>query len=376
MKKRAVVFPYNEESGSLLRHHDLLTEYEVIAAVSPAGMGLTGKDAGHAYGGEALHLTVHSSIASLECDYDTVIIADPGIEIDMSEYILSEVIPAIQSQKSIVCLYKLNKQALYKLQEMCDSHGIPLIALLNGPNRKQKELSKLAETDDERLTDIQTPMLLVAGLFENTNKFDIQLCLRRYFLQQGYNVSQIGTRSYCELFGFHSFPEVMFSNIPEWQKIVFFNHLCKGIEMAEKPDLIIIGVPGGIMPYNKELTNRFGVLAYEIANAVTPDGVVMSILYEDVNELYLENICASAKYKLGFEIDCFNYSNHKLDLHSSKREQKKSFITLGTERVEHKKKSLAHMDIPVFNSLNSEDCIHMPKLLENKLAGYAETVIM
>ncbi|WP_068502417.1 TIGR04066 family peptide maturation system protein [Paenibacillus kribbensis] len=372
MKKRVVVFPYNGESLPLLRYRHMLVEFDVVGVVSPPGLGVLNKESD--YGEEFQNIETSSNLSSLYCDYDVVLIANPDVSFDMSELILAEILPVLEAKKTIVSLYPFNPEAYCKLQDMCLAQGSSLINVVDIIKRKQEHLSELIDTEDERLTTIQTPVLMVAGVYEHTNKFDIQLCLRNHFMQRGYKISQIGTRTGCELFGFHSFPRIMFDSFPEWQKVLLFNRLCKGIEMTEKPDLILLGIPGGIMPYNNELTNKFGVLAFEIANAVTPDAAILSLLYEDINELYLENIYTSVKYKLGFEVDCFNFSNQKLDLNSSKREQKNSFVTLKTELVDSKVRNLGDCPIPVFDSLNTDDGMKMFEYLENKLIRNAQTL--
>ena len=97
-------------------------------------------------------------------------------------------------------------------------------------------------------------MVFVASVIENTNKFDVQLGLRKFLQEEGYKVSQIGTKEYCELFGFHAIPEFMYANqLSEADKIVWFNRICKSIELQEKPDIFIIGVPGATMVFNETI---------------------------------------------------------------------------------------------------------------------------
>jgi peptide maturation system protein (TIGR04066 family) len=131
--------------------------------------------------------------------------------------------------------------------------------------------------EDDLTLDIDTPVIFVLGTGERTNKFEIQLALRENMMKMGYKASQVGTREYCELLGFHSFPRFMFGNgISEISKIASFNRFIKSLERDECPDVIIIGVPRGIMPFNNRLPNGYGILAYEVSQAVTPDSTVYS----------------------------------------------------------------------------------------------------
>lgn len=60
----------------------------------------------------------------------------------------------------------------------------------------------------------------------------------------------------------------MDANIPSEQKIILYNHFIKKIEQEEKPEVIILGVPEGIMPISKFQAGYFGICAFEILNAV------------------------------------------------------------------------------------------------------------
>ena len=56
----------------------------------------------------------------------------------------------------------------------------------------------LAEVDkNNKLFEIPVPVILVMGQGERCNKFDIQLGLRKKILNEGYEVSQVGTKDFC-----------------------------------------------------------------------------------------------------------------------------------------------------------------------------------
>ena len=45
--------------------------------------------------------------------------------------------------------------------------------------------------------------------------------------------------------------------VSEKKKILMYNHYLKWIEQSEKPDVILVGIPGGIMPDSK---NKWDIL--------------------------------------------------------------------------------------------------------------------
>lgn len=126
------------------------------------------------------------------------------------------------------------------------------------------------------------------GVTNKACKFEIQLSIRENLQSKGYKISQIGSRNYCEFLGFHSFPGFMYNrNLSESEKIILFNNYIKRLENDENPDLIVIGIPGGIMKRNDTFTSYFGIFAYEISQAVTPDYVICSTQYQDFKHEYL-----------------------------------------------------------------------------------------
>jgi hypothetical protein len=83
-------------------------------------------------------------------------------------------------------------------------------------------------------------------------------------------------------------------------------------------------------------------------------------------------LATSAKYKFGFEINCFNMANIKLDWENSKAEKMMLYTTLEAKFIDEKKLNFRALKTPVYNVLNAGDAASMAHYLVNQLAGYAE----
>ncbi|MNJ51047.1 hypothetical protein D3C77_463400 [compost metagenome] len=224
----------------------------------------------------------------------------------------------------------------------------------------------------EHIYPIDTPVVFVLGMSERCHKLELQLTLREQMVNAGYKVSQVGSRSYCEMFGFHSMPEYMFTHhYPEHKKVVMFNHFIKAIELKEKPDLIVIGVPGGLFPFNDEFTNKFGLLAYEISRAVHPDTALLSVLYEDYKTEYYAELSKTVKYRFGVEIDCFNLANVKFDWDGSSQNRMMSYNMIESQYVNEAIKQYDMPHQPVYNVFCPQDAENIVNDLLNQLAAYA-----
>lgn len=369
-KYKTMIYPFDIESVPLLRHSNLIDNIEFTHVVSPNGWGISGKDVACEDGGQPVGITIDSDFAKSLEDCDTVMFSDYSRKMNLNKFIYPKIIKAAESSKNIICTIKLENEMIDNISEICNKN-----------NKLFKYFSdncdKVISPPTEKIYPINTPIIFVAGLGERTHKFEIQLRLRENLKEMGYKVSQVGTRSYCELMGFHSFPKFMYSkSITESEKVTLFNYYIKSVEAKEQPDIIIIGIPGGTMPFNYEFTNRFGILAYEVSQAIIPDVVVLSTLYENVSSEFFELISKSYKYKFGYNIDCYNIANASLNIDASRMAKSLQYITMDWNFINEKKKIYSKLEKPIYNILDKKDAKDMSEFLVNKLQEYGENEII
>lgn len=363
---KTMIYPFDVESVPLIRHSKLINNYNILHVISPNGWGLSGKDAGCADNGQPIGIMVDSDFDKALENCDTVFFTDSSREMDLKKFIYPKIIKAAEESKNIICTIRLENEIIDKISYIC--------------NEKNTFFKYFTDTCDsvmnpptEKIYQVNTPIILIAGLGERTNKFEIQLSLREHLKEMEYKVSQVGTRHYCELLGFHSFPKFMYSkSITESEKVTLFNHYIKSIEAKEEPDVIIIGVPGGTMPFNYEFTNRFGILAYEVSQAIIPDCVVLSTLYNNASPDFFELISKSHEYKFGYSIDCYNIANTSLNIPASRTNKSLQYITMDWSFVNEKKGIYSKLDASVYNILDAGDGKRMADCLINKLQKYGE----
>lgn len=78
------------------------------------------------------------------------------------------------------------------------------------------ESEKLDVISEEQKPGI--PVVFIAGITPYTEKFHVQLALRKHLLDDGYKVSQIGSKAFCNLFGFHAYPAFMNESMDNTKK--------------------------------------------------------------------------------------------------------------------------------------------------------------
>ena len=365
--KKVLVYPYDSEFSPILRNKDMFSGYDVIGLVSPGGWGMSGKDAGIADDGDKLNLIVSNDFDDMLPLCDSVFFSEAVLPLDFDRYILPKVIKGAEQGKEILFFRKMEKKHRATLEEVCVKNNVGFMSYDNYGD------VNFAQNEFDVLHKINTPIIFVAGVYERTQKFEIQLSLRERLSSMGYKVSQVGSRGYCELLGFHSFPKFMYSSsVGEEKKIFQFNNYIKSIETNENPDVIIIGIPGGVMRLNDTFTSRFGILAYEVSQAVTPDAAILSTLYEDFNPEYFQKLTTSIKYKLGIDISCYNLSNLQFDWSESKDNNKEYYLSLESSFIDQKKVNYDKLETPIFNILNKEDKSKIANYLIDILSYFGE----
>lgn len=370
--ERLIVFPFDNEFSPVLRHMNLLENYKITALVTPKGWGFGSKDACLVDGGNPTGLEVSSDFESNLEHCDTVLFSDYRKLLDFSKSVFPKIIMAIEHKRNIICTSPLEEQQKKQLDDLCQKSGVYF-------KHYYIETTPISSISQQIILEINTPIICIAGICEKTNKFNVQLALRDRFLKEGYKVSQVGSKSWCELLGFHSFPSFMYSSsILESDKVVMFNRYIKNIENEEKPDVIILGIPGGTIPFNNFLTNRFGILAYMVSQAIVPDAVILCTLYEELASDYYGELAKSMRYKFGFEVDAYSISNTKFDWDSYIGQpligKKFEIFTIGSLDVDSKIESLKDCNMQFYNVLNEKDRNKMSEHIINKLIDYGTVV--
>lgn len=360
MKKVVLVLGSNQNS-EVIRYKDMLKEFDITGVVCPSGMGLEGRDAGCLDGGRDTGIKIQSAI-DYSKNFEGVllegVITNKYVEQAMSTYIRE----IIRNEKKLYFLYPPTEFIKQVCRELHYEYEVYC--------REEEECEEC-----RRISEIQTPIIVVCGLHEYTRKFAIQLELLRYFERNGYHVSLIGTKAYGQCFGIHALPSFLFHNISEKKKILGFHKYVKRIENKENPDVIILGIPGGIAPYSEKFPGYFGITMYEIMQAVSPDAVVLSCLYENYNKKYFEDLQKKFFYTYGINIDCFHISTFQVDSNESDQTDQLQYIKL-TYQESEKIKNAEDWETPVYNIGNGIDGAIMCKQILDTLLEYSDAELV
>lgn len=283
---KLMIFPMNRELAVMVRGCRQLCDYDEILPVAPKGFGYDGDDIAAFDGGPETGILVQSDHKKMLPNADAVFVDYCDSVLRPQDY--SDVIEsALAAEKKVFAtrfLYDYLKDAGYEIH-------IPETHILHfSPNSAQSIREK-------KLLEIPVPCVLVFGAGESTNKFDIQLALRKEFQAAGYQVTQLGSKPYSALFGIEPLPGFLFEKEYLHQKILALNHYVYEKAMAEESDAVIIGVPGGILPINPYEYKECGELAFIIAAATRPDEAILSLYTGEYTSDMLQNLINVCKYR-------------------------------------------------------------------------------
>ena len=144
----------------------------------------------------------------------------------------------------------------------------------------------------------------------------------------------------------------MFDDIQDSEKIYLFNSYVKQIEDKENPDIIIIGVPGGVMPYDADHPNGFGIVNYLVSNALNVDYALLSLSYNEYDESFWNFVINYMKFRYEYPVQSFHLTNIFHDIYGDERNDRERLIYINQKKVEEKIKTFARKDI---FSLNNEE---------------------
>lgn len=354
-----ILYPYDLEYFPIVKYKELFMDTGMLFLLAPKGFGITKKYADYFIEKSESEVVIFDEIndeiskrAKTICILDTI----EKVEIEDINQVITR---ACQNKISVLYAADSCTERFEIVKEICKQYNNNFSVM--NPNFPVG-VDQIGIQQGKKVID--TPIVMVCGISPMTQKFELELYLRKYFIQHKYVVSQIGSKIASGLFGFCSINPYIFSHdTTEVQKIHTINNMIKKIEENEHPEVIIIGVPGGILPLTSKHHFGYGVYAYEIFNAVCPDFTILSIPNGEYTDEFYEEMNKMCKYKFSIEIDAFFVSSFT--------PISKSIVTPELEYAYTKEKGNVSEQYKIFSysSLRGDELF---KEIENKLLMYGK----
>lgn len=312
---RWLVYPASRYVSVLARYLNEIPECEEIRFVIPEGWGTNGADFSSLDGGDPTGVQISTDFVGELAKVDTVLFVNGPIPLP-EKFLLGKIRQALEAQKQVV-LESLPEELEGKL-------SMDRVKILH---EKGHVIVKKPHLWDPEIHTIPVPVVFVLGTGPHTNKLEVQTALGTYFREQGYSVSQVASRNLGNFMGYHTVPNSLFSQVNTTRdRIILLNRYFHKIYLLDKPEVMIIGLPGGIMPVNPIRFDELGEKAYLISQAVTPDAAVLCTYAFEFNQEYVKEMQAICQYRLGTAVKHLVVSGTGMSLSSETSQTEYSMV--------------------------------------------------
>lgn len=179
-----LIYPYSPKFVPVIKYGKLSGNDSISAIVAPMGFALNGKSAFIWEAGGALSIKSEADVTE---EYDGIWIT-PEIKY-MSDTEIVEGLSKLElCNKTIYYSAIFNNIKEEWLFIFLRKKGVKKII-----QRKSLMLDFTWQITEQNMYKIDTPIIMIAGDGENSQKFEIQLYLRKKLVELGYKTSQIGT---------------------------------------------------------------------------------------------------------------------------------------------------------------------------------------
>lgn len=289
--KKIALFPVQKNNAPLARYQNRIPDTEVIPILAPAHKSMAGQDLSALDGGSHTGITLRGDFEKAVEDCELLYLDDSRFltrEESYAEFIRT----AERHPIRIVYARTLSERLHLQDEESCS---------------QKWQASGLG--DAGKLTAIDVPVISILTMGNETDQSHVEIGMRRFFQDQGYRVSQIGTQEYSRLFGFSAVPHFLFANLDGKRKRLMFNQFVRRMIKEEKPDLLIMGVPEAVMKYNNRIPAGMGDVPCIMMDAVQSDIGVLCTCCQPYTEEYFKELSLFGRYRLNCELHYFNISN-------------------------------------------------------------------
>lgn len=276
--KRAALFPFNKEMHSLIRYYKLLN-FDIVAIYDTKYSATVGATTSQILQDDDVKIIKIENLDNINWEnFDTLILGHLDV--------LSQTIPGHDLKSHIIKEATRNNKNIYSFDDIYKSEYVDNFDLVYCPYISKSDipanrLGKLFRTSK--------PVVGIFGTSSQQGKFTLQLKLRELFLQNGYNIGQIGTEPSALLYGMdYVYPMGYNSSvyISGYESIMYLNSAMNELCRKNK-DIIIVGAQSGSVTYDTGNVNQYNLPQYDFLLGTLPDAIILCVNpYDDME--YIE----------------------------------------------------------------------------------------
>ena len=293
--EKLVLFPLNNDTEVLINNWEKSNEYQIAALSS--------------YYEHQESLKLLQEEKAFFCDTDFAVCLDKADAVVFAENTMGH---SYEGYKERVLLAQKSGKKIYIHASIPEKIGVACEKndLLQGyifPKDLQEEII---------FREIDVPIISIMGMGENCDKFNLQVKVKKIIEKQGYHVLSICSNVLGKFLGMEILPEFLYSkSISYPEKINYLNIWIYQLQKQRKPDIILLGCPGGISEFEDFESNFYGEIPLVVANSVSIDYGIITLyanMEQDVNSVKKLSDYSMLKYNT--EVETFIFSNQYFNI--------------------------------------------------------------
>lgn len=306
-KKRVLFYPYSDLSYGLVS--GFILNGVDIDVVSHFGAGVDNKDMAYVVNRNEANKII-KSIKEIEYKkYDKLVISS-NINFKLCKNEVARIINNCKKENMEIIYLGENAQII----ELLESNSQDSINNLEKIKKIEVMINRYNQLNLPMYRP-NTPVVYIGGVLETIDSFNISLQMKIIMEKLGYKVSLITKEVDGKIFGTINYPELFMSKVESIEdQIRLINRQVQAVDYVEKPDIILLDIPKGMMQYSKKFLNTFGIYTYMISKAVLPDYFILTIPIDLALEEYIEEMDRYFKNTIGKSIDVLNITNALYDI--------------------------------------------------------------
>ena len=181
---------------------------------------------------------------------------------------------------------------------------------------------------------ISCPVIYICSDHIESRKTDIQVKLSQEFKENGAKVSNISYDEWTDLLEYHRIPSDIFNLKDDMdKKNHLFKHFVENIMSTDNPDVMIVNIPGNMIPFDKELPNTSWVANY-FSSVLKPDFIILGLMSLNYKEISKQVECVKCLLKK--EVDNVILTDHSVNIYRYDEEKVVDSIKLNLNYVNSK----------------------------------------
>ena len=333
---RILVYPVDRKSLSIIESSENYSSIHLCQLVSPLAWGYENYSARTSEG----QVMISHDYETALCDCTAVWFVDSWNELDFIKFIEPAFRSANQQGKKVVCSRKLTDNERASLSDLEITY-IDYSIFTTIPKQ------------DDRISEVVTPVIYVLSSTEYCNQFYVETALTAALRNRDYKTLLVSSQKEGVAFNEATLPGFLFfSSFTENEKVIAMNRYICHLEKEYQPEIIIIGVTGAAMPYNNQHSSDFGIIAYEMSEAIKPDFSIMCSPCLSYEHKSFEEIEKSIFGRLGVCIDIHSLSPFALDYNEISTEKRLGYLSLDEKYVQDMISKIDYTGLLNLNTMN------------------------